>query len=689
MNAVLSKVDISLVARQYVANGWVLVPIPSGSKAPKSRGWNRPENGIRSAAACARIRDNVGIAHKYSRTCVLDFDDLGKSAAWLESQGLDFDDLWNAPNAVRISSGRPNRGKLLFRLPPGINLLHTHPLHEFGIELRCASSNGMTVQDVLPPSIHPDTGVPYEWEYAEPLLGSWKYPPVLPADVLAVWQGLTRGMTDIPKNPGHGDEEAARAVLGDFDPDIGYHDWIRVGMALHHEFDGGYEGLELWDEWSAGGAEYKGIDDLEYHWRTFSSDRDGATSTLDSLRAEVRGRPTSPEEFEAMVEQHISSETVPAKTGTVADYFPDLGEPVASRDLSPIPKRKPFELMSAAQFMGRPPLQWVVKGVLPKAAIGLIYGASGSGKTFIALDMALSIARGLDWRGLRTKKGGVAYVVAEGATGFQSRLQAYCQSNGLAPGDLPIHLMDDAPNLSSAKAMAPVCAELLKCGPLSVIFMDTYARVLGDGDENSAKDTAMAVANCYHLHRQTGAIVVLVHHTGKDASSGARGSSALRAAADVELEVTCTAKYRAVSIGKMKDGADKGEFKFNLPPVAIGWDEDGDEVTSCVVEHIANDTNAMGASATEDTSSGRYTPDPKKAPAQVLVLDVLNEAISGAVPREALEVEVRSRMEMDPATGKEDKNWKLKIKRALAKLEKESIIREILGNIEINSEPCE
>lgn len=680
----MSKVDISLVARQYVANGWALVPIPSGTKGPNTAGWNRPENCIRTAAECSRIKDNVGLAHKYSRTCVLDFDDLVKSAAWLKSQGLDFDELWNSPQAVRISSGRPNRGKLLFKLPEGVPALSTHPLHEFGLELRSASSNGMTVQDVLPPSIHPDTGLPYEWDYAEPALGDWRHPPVLPADVLAAWQKLSlasKAPLERKEGAGECNTEAAQEVIAEFDPHAPYHQWIQVGMALHHEFNGGDEGLDLWDEWSTPGAEYKGRDDLEYHWRTFGRG-DGALSTLDSLRAIVRMRPVSLDEFEVLVSQEMAA--APAtKTGGIMDDFDDMSgdEPPASRDLGPVPKRRPFEFMSAAQFMGRPPLQWIIKGILPKAAMGVLYGASASGKTFLALDMALSISRGLDWRGLRTTQGGVAYVVAEGATGFQSRMQAYCQANSIGAADLPIHLLDEAPNMMDAKALAPLGAELRKLGPLSVIFMDTYARVMGNGNENDAKDTNKVVANCYLLHKLTGAIIVLVHHTGKDETKGARGSGALRAAADVELEVIRTNKYRALRIGKMKDGRDDGEFKFTLNDVVIGWDEDGDDITSCVVEHLA-------AEAVVSVPTGPVMPDPAKAPMQALILDTLSEYIGGEVEKDNLIQHVRENTPRD-GNGQEDRNWKSKITRAMNKLLKDGLIVEIAGNIKPGSPICD
>ena len=63
-------------------------------------------------------------------------------------------------------------------------------LQRHGIELRCAYSNGRSAQCVLPPSIHPDTGKPYEWEYANPEVGDWRNPPELPRGLLEIWRDL-------------------------------------------------------------------------------------------------------------------------------------------------------------------------------------------------------------------------------------------------------------------------------------------------------------------------------------------------------------------------------------------------------------------------------------------------------------------------------------------------------------------
>lgn len=304
--------------------------------------------------------------------------------------------------------------------------------------------------------------------------------------------------------------------------------------------------------------------------------------------------------------------SIPAKTGTAADDFDDLGPAEDNRhaDHSPKGKKSRFEFLPVESFLQRKPAGWIIKGVLPAASLGVIFGASGSGKTFLALDLSLSVARGIDWRAHRVQQGGVAYVVAEGAGGFRDRVEAYCRAHDLDPAALPLRVLADAPDLMLNADVKDLAAALKKCGPLSIIVMDTYARVMS-GNENEAQDANKAIAHCALLHRLTGAMVVLVHHSGKDAARGARGSGALRAAADVEIEVIKTAGYRAASITKMKDGRDDAEFQFKLADVVIGQDEDGEDITSCVVEHRVN-------------SAPRIAGKPLTA-RQTLVLRILDE----------------------------------------------------------------
>lgn len=273
--------------------------------------------------------------------------------------------------------------------------------------------------------------------------------------------------------------------------------------------------------------------------------------------------------------------------GTVADDFDVLdGEEADNRhaDLAPV-KPPRFTPVPPGRFLQRKPASWIVKGIVPRAGLAVIYGASGSGKTFLTLDMTAAIVRGVAWCGAAAKKGRAVYVVAEGASGFRNRLEAYCAFNGVDPDVFDIGVVADAPNLLAKDDVRELIKALVAFGKVDLIIIDTYARAMAGGNENDAKDVGQAVAHCDLIHRKTGALVVLVHHSGKDATKGARGSGALRAAADLEIEVVQTREYRAATVTKQKDGEDGREFRFRLAEVVIGEDEDGDPITSCVVEH--------------------------------------------------------------------------------------------------------
>ena len=286
----------------------------------------------------------------------------------------------------------------------------------------------------------------------------------------------------------------------------------------------------------------------------------------------------------AEAEEGNTYEATQEPTGTAADDFDVLPDDEGESAPAP-PKALRFTPVMPATFLQRAPASWIIKGVVPRAGLAVIYGASGSGKTFLTLDMVSSIVRGLPWRGATAKRGRGVYVVAEGASGFRNRLDAYCAFHGVDPAGFEIGVIADAPNLLEKADVRDLLKALIAFGPVDFIVIDTYARVMAGGNENDAKDVGQAVAHCDIIHRKTGALVILVHHSGKDASRGARGSGALRAAADLEIEVTQTREYRAATITKMKDGEDGKEYRFRLQEVQIGEDEDGDPITSCVIEH--------------------------------------------------------------------------------------------------------
>lgn len=283
--------------------------------------------------------------------------------------------------------------------------------------------------------------------------------------------------------------------------------------------------------------------------------------------------------------QTEGNDAVAAPSGDASDDFDVLDSEDEPAPAKPARKTK-FPLLSAGAFLQRKPMQWMVRGLLPRAALAVVYGQSTAGKTFFALDLALAITRGVEWRGKRVSKGRGVYIVAEGTEGFRNRVQAYCEYHGIDPASLDIVVLPAAPQMMDKAQVKELILDLQTLGRLDFIVIDTYARVMVGGNENDAADTGVMVDHCARLHRHTGALVIVIHHAGKDANSGARGSSVLKAAADVEIEVIRTKEYRAARVAKMKDGDDSGEFRFQLPIVELGENEDGDPITSCVVSHL-------------------------------------------------------------------------------------------------------
>lgn len=338
--------------------------------------------------------------------------------------------------------------------------------------------------------------------------------------------------------------------------------------------------------------------------------------------AAVTDRPS----YRAMVEW--AHQLPEVRAARASSEFEDLGElPRVTEELEVHDDGSTetrFKVYPASDFSAGAPMEWVVRRVLPRAELVVIYGESGSGKSFLALDLCAAVSRGLEWRARRTARGRVVYVCAEGARGFKARLKAYAHANRVELAELPA-VIADAPNLLEPKDAAAITIQILKWaevgGPVGVVVIDTLSATTPGGNENSGEDMGLVLSHCKLLHRKTGAVVVLIHHSGKDATRGARGWSGLRAAADAEIEVVRNGDYRTAAITKMKDGTDGESFPFKLKVIELGVDVDGEPESSCIVEHV--EASEAPASSGKQKPSGRH---------QVLVLDILKTmAPSGTV----------------------------------------------------------
>lgn len=240
-------------------------------------------------------------------------------------------------------------------------------------------------------------------------------------------------------------------------------------------------------------------------------------------------------------------------------------------------------------------VKWLVKDMLPAKSFAAIYGRSGAGKSFFAMYLAAMVASGREAFGLDTEQGDVVYLALEGGAGLRRRRDALMQRYDL-PDDLPVHFVKAQMNLRSTLDDLNALIEVIRERGLrpAVIFIDTLARAYAGGEENSSAEMMQFVSVMAALQDALDCAVCVVHHSGKDETRGMRGSSALLAAVDAELELTrisdddATEPVCTVKSTKQKDGMDGLSWSFRLDLMHVSpLDPDA---TSLVV-HPLNETH--------------------------------------------------------------------------------------------------
>lgn len=233
---------------------------------------------------------------------------------------------------------------------------------------------------------------------------------------------------------------------------------------------------------------------------------------------------------------------------------------------------------------------YLIKGWLDRGRLSMLYGAPGSGKTFTALDMAAHVAANHgdarhDWFGFRVRGGQVHYIAAEGRGSIPNRVAAI----KIARPELDLSRLRvcvDSIDLYNTGASEAFVKAVVDGGGAALIVVDTLVRAAGGGNENSATDMSVVVGNCDRLSAATGAHVMLVHHSGKDVTRGPRGSTVFNGAVDSEvyMQPPVDDEDGTIASSKQRDMETGNSLRFRLAPVFLGKDEDGDDVTSCVVE---------------------------------------------------------------------------------------------------------
>jgi hypothetical protein len=246
------------------------------------------------------------------------------------------------------------------------------------------------------------------------------------------------------------------------------------------------------------------------------------------------------------------------------------------------------------------PPKMLVKKLLPATGVAFIGGQSSAGKTFIAIALGVSLAGGKDFFDHRIRERvGIAYVAAEGQSVFSHRLAAAKIAAGVKE-PIPFAWVGSVPALTTQPGFDAFIAQLRDAdrvmqerfgARLGAVFIDTVAACFDMQDENSNAEVARVCSIIRYIGDSIGAVMIPIHHYGKDAATGLRGASAWRGAADVVVSVTCDidtqsglVRNRGLAIAKARDGEQGPIAPFLLEPVKLGVDEDGEDFGTCIVK---------------------------------------------------------------------------------------------------------
>ena len=359
-------------------------------------------------------------------------------------------------------------------------------------------------------------------------------------------------------------EAEARDLLSYIDPDLEYSDWLKILQAMH---DVGDHFLPLAVNWSAGGRKFK-VGEVEGKWHGFTRGRGVTWATIPDM---ARRNGANLSGIALNHKQGLSLEGMVRGNGVKIDLVMQQSEKPLSA----------FQFVSVADLKYRAP-EYIVDELFEAETLGLIFGDPGCGKSFLAVDIALSVASGTPFHGRSVKQGSVFFIAGEGHNGLARRFKAWSMARDVGLDGVPLFKSERAAQFldkASAVAVAEAVAILAEQhGKPALIIIDTLARNFGAGDENNTKDMSEFVVAIDDLKAKfPGSAVIIVHHSGHASKERARGAMALKGALDTEYRVEKEGAAMKLVNTKMKDAEPPQDLFFTFEQVDL------DDVTKSAV----------------------------------------------------------------------------------------------------------
>jgi hypothetical protein len=557
--------------------GYRIVPLPPGEKGPRMKGWpqaNLSGSDVRRMAANGSAQAGVGVLA--ATTPAIDVDILDKEVAGQMLEAIE--GIFEGHNLL-MRTGKAPKFLIPFRSDEPFrkltSVVYTDGTNDHKVEILGSGQQWVAYH------VHPETERPYQWFDGLSDAGIADVPaadlPTLDAGmaqrVIDAFEVLAAGLVSTGRwtaksvapdrntpdrkiddpfaqhaepvkdlTPAQVEWVVSRIANNEDD----YDRWLSVLCAVHHQL--GDDGIEVARVYSEKSSKHV-TEVFEAKYASLGA-YSGPMTTLRSFLPEA-GQPPKPE--------------------------PDL--PTGATESDPFPFYAGDEYAQGFENVSE-----MVEDLLPDQGTGMVYGASQSGKTFWAMDIAFHVHNGEKWRGKDVKQGPVFYIAAEAGRGIRKRIAAYkaVNSDSVAP-----FFADTAPDLLDLTWVKRIRDSIVLRGGASLVVIDTMSASF-TGDDSSQQETAVMVQNCSNLAKSLECLVLFVHHSKKDGASW-RGSGVLYNDNDVVVEISADgegdARTHCAHVVKQRDDEAGQKFGFRLVKSGtLGKKPNGKPITSCTIE---------------------------------------------------------------------------------------------------------